>query len=164
MTQPQLNGKPQKKITDEGIAAFNKQVETEMFTIPVDKLPADFNVKDSFLRAMNCFSPLSLRVPDTWYVKVMESKFTEFSYSDMQVLKQILPQATGRAMNMQPKQYITFLKALAIITFEFSEVWNGLIKQYEENYPEPVVEDVPKERETTIIDISKAVQAAQSED
>lgn len=144
-------------MTDEGVKLFGEYADKEMFVIPKDKLPQGFEVKDFIHKALNCFSPLSLRVPTGWYAEMLTHKCDKFTLTHMNLLKQILLQATGRAMNVQPRQFAAYIMAMDIIFYEFLQIWNAAIEKFESEYPAPVEE---AKQETNIIDISKAVQGA----
>lgn len=124
-----------RKISDEGASAFQEFADKKMYEIPADKLPSGYNFTDTVHRALNCFSPVALRVPTGFMIEMLSNKITSVSYTNFNILKQIVVQATGRAMNMQPKQYATFLQVMEILNADFGELWNTAIAEHEEKYP-----------------------------
>jgi len=145
MQQPQ-----QRKMSEEGLKLFAEECDKLIFEIPMDKL-GDFDFIASFKAALNAFSPQALRIPPTWYSEMLLSKKTAFRYTDMNIINQILPQATGKAMGLQPRQYAKYIHSVDIIRHEWSLVWNALVEEFENKYAE-----APKP-EVVEIDTSKVI-------
>lgn len=124
-----------RKISDEGAKAFQEFANETMYEIPTDKLPSGYNFSDTVHRALNCFSPIALRVPTGFMIEMLSNKITTISYNNFNILKQIVVQATGRAMEMKPKQYAQFLQVMEILNADFGEKWNAAISEHEEKYP-----------------------------
>jgi hypothetical protein len=138
-----------RKISDEGAKAFQEFADKTMYEIPADKLPSGYNFTDTVHRALNCFSPVALRVPTGFMIEMLSNKITSVSYTNFNILKQIVVQATGRAMNMQPKQYAQFLQVMEVLNADFGELWNAAIAEHEEKYPFIDVTEVEIEPEVT---------------
>lgn len=145
-----------RKMSDEGVKAFGEYADATMFVIPKDKLPKTFDVKTAFHAALNCFSPKALNVPNGWYAEMLIHKCDEFTLTHMNLLKQILPQATGRAMGIMPRQYSAYIAACDMIFYDYSLVWNAAIERFEAEYPAPTEES---KESATVIDISKGAAA-----
>lgn len=137
-----------RKISDEGAKAFQEFANTTMYEIPSDKLPSGYSFTDTVHRALNCFSPIALRVPTGFMIEMLSNKITSVSYNNFNMLKQIVVQATGRAMNMQPKQYAQFLQVMEVLNADFGELWNNAIAEHEEKYPYIELTEVQIEPET----------------
>lgn len=137
-----------RKISDEGVKAFHEFANTTMYEIPTDKLPSGYNFTDTVHRALNCFSAVALGVPTGFMIEMLSNKITTLSYNNFNMIKQILVQATGRAMEMKPKQYSQFLQVMDILNADFGEKWNAAIAEHELKYPFNDVVEIEVEPET----------------
>ena len=146
------------KMSDEGIKAFGEFADKEMFVIPLDKLQKGWNVKTNFHNALNCFTPMALNVPAGWYAEILVNPCKQFSFTHMNVLKQILRQATGRAMNLTPGVYSGYIVAIETIIYEFALLWDAAIERFELEYA------VAPDKEVHLVDISGFTGSANAVD
>lgn len=124
----------QVKLSDEGYEELGKRANSLIFTIPPQ---GDFSFATALHTCFNCFTPNSLGLPRDWYAEML-LKRKDFTYADMCMIVQVLPQATGRAMNMQPRAYAQYLVATGNIMKAWGETWNALLDELAGLYPVPV--------------------------
>ena len=124
----------QAKLSDEGYKELSRIANERLFTIPKQ---GDFNFGDALKKCMNCFTPIALGLPDEWYAETLIHKGDKFTYADMCMIAQILPQATGRAMNIQSRQYAQYIICRVNILKAWGEEWNALLDEMAAKYPAP---------------------------
>jgi len=151
-----------RKISDEGAKAFNEFIAKEIYTIPVNLLPKQYSFKAAVKQALNCVSPAAIGVPPAFMVEMLSIDCKTFTLQTFHILKQIMAQATGRAMGLQPTQYCEYIQVLEILNEDFAKVWNDTIEKYETEYPfvdEVQVIDVEHKTEGKTIDFPVTGQA-----
>jgi len=129
-----------RKISDEGAKAFNEFIAKEIYTIPVNLLPKQYSFKGAVRHALNCVSPAAIGVPPAFMIEMFSIDCKTFTLQTFHILKQIMAQATGRAMGLQPTQYCEYIQVLEILNEDFAKVWNATIERFEAEYP--YIEDV----------------------
>ena len=151
-----------RKISDEGAKAFNEFIAKEIYTIPTNLLPKQYSFKAAVKQALNCVSPAAIGVPPAFMVEMLSIDCKTFTLQTFHILKQIMAQATGRAMGLQPTQYCEYIQVLEILNEDFAKVWNDTIEKYETEYPfvdEVQVIDVEHKTEGKTIDFPVTGQA-----
>lgn len=151
-----------RKISDEGAKLFNEFIAKEIYTIPQDKLPKQYSFKGAVRHALNCVSPAAIGVPPAFMIEMLSIDCKTFTLQTFHILKQIMAQATGRAMGLQPTQYCEYIQVLEIINEDFAKVWNATIERFETEYPyvdEPVLVEVEHKTESKTIEFPTVGQA-----
>lgn len=144
------NLQQKQKISNEGIDSFNKFIRENNFTVTEKEFPARYA-----RAALNTASPSALRAPIDMYIRILSSKDATLSLTlyEMQILIQILPQATGKGMAMTPDEYGKYLTKLQALSERWGKEWNALIDEYIQKYP------APDEIEVTEIDTTSKTVA-----
>jgi hypothetical protein len=157
-----MQSQQKRKISDEGAKLFNEFIAKEIYEIPKNKLPEKYSFKNSVRHALNCVSPAAIGVPPAFMIEMFSIDCKTFTLQTFHILKQIMAQATGRAMGLQPTQYCEYIQVLEILNEDFAKVWNGTIERFETEYPyvdEPVLVEVEHKTEGKAIDFPVTGQA-----
>jgi len=132
-------------MSNEGLDAFNKFIRENYFHVSEQEIPAK-----QIRAALNTASPSALRAPEDMYARILKSKSKDLSLTiyEMQIVIQILPQATGKGMGLTPHSYGVYRENLIKLSERWGKEWNALIDEYIQQYP------APDEMEVTEIDAS----------
>lgn len=129
-----MSQKKKVNVTQEGIEEFNRIAHGTHYQYNmVDITPKRFS---AFVRlAFNSFSPTILGVTGEDYANIMEVTDGRYTLAQMNILLQVLPQASGKGMAMAVDEYITFIRVVKRVSVHFAEVWDAIVKDIEGKYP-----------------------------